>query len=134
MFEDICLDLDQINENENKNKNKVKSGGLFNDPNIKAAIEALSEEDKLRYKKIGEALYEHIDYNENSVLNNMPLPMQEAVAYIEDQLRSGLHPSFLEEKEKVLLSDVYGKKWYEKWGYIEEDLKEIVTCKFNNNF
>jgi len=55
--------------------------------------------------------------------------MAEAVAYIESSLKSGLHPSMLEENEKALLQDNYGDEWYKRWGYVEEDLNTIVTLK-----
>ena len=55
--------------------------------------------------------------------------MTEAVAYIETSLRSGLHPSMLEDNEKALLKETYGNEWYHRWGYIEKDLDDIVTLK-----
>ena len=57
--------------------------------------------------------------------------MLEALAYVESQLNSGLHPSMLEKNEKALLKDAYGDEWYTKWEYVYEDLKNIVTFKFN---
>jgi hypothetical protein len=33
----------------------------------------------------------------------------------------------LNKDEKFLLSEGFGKTWYEKYGYVKEDLDEIVT-------
>lgn len=43
------------------------------------------------------------------------------------QLRAGLHISTLDANEKRILADRYGKDWFVKWGYTEEDLTDIVT-------
>jgi len=40
-------------------------------------------------------------------------------------LKSGLHPSMLDENEKILLKEALGDKWYEKYGYVEQDLTMI---------
>lgn len=104
---------------------------LFNNPMTKAALSALSDEDKERYRFIGEQLYGNINYEENKVLNNRPFDMVEAVAYIKTQLQSGLHPSMLEDNEKAILADVYGNEWYLEWGYVKEDLDDIVTLQPN---
>jgi hypothetical protein len=105
------------------------SSSLFNSEFAKSAIASLSDEDKRKYKKIGEELYGNINFEDSEVLNNIPPPMEEALAYIKEQLKAGLHPSALEENEKVFLEDAYGEKWYEDWGYTKEDLTEIKTLK-----
>jgi len=116
-----------------KNKDfKSESSDLFDNPMTRSAMLALSEEDKIKYKTIGDHLYGRINFEDGQNLNNMPPPMAEAVAYIESSLKSGLHPSMLEENEKALLNDNYGDEWYKRWGYVEEDLNEIVTLKINN--
>ena len=66
------------------------------------------------------------------VLNNLPDSAEEFLAYIQEQLKSGLHPSFLEDNEKEFLVESLGKDWYKKWGYVEKDLSEIKTLKKNN--
>ena len=99
-------------------KQPVLAGDLFDNPMVRAAMAALSEEDKKKYKIIGDHLYGRINFEDGQSLNNMPQPMAEAVAYIEMCMRSGLHPSMLEENEKALLEENYGKEWYKKWGYI----------------
>ena len=104
---------------------------LFDNPMVRSAMAALSEEDKKKYKMIGDHLYGRINFEDEQSLNNMPPSMAEAVAYIETCMRSGLHPSMLEDNERALLKENYGEEWYKKWGYVEQDLTEIVTLKLN---
>lgn len=102
---------------------------IFNNAMTRSAMSALSKEDLERYKEIGKQLYDGIDFEDSRILNNMPPPMAEAVAYVLESIKSGMHPSMLAENEKELLKDAYGEKWYEKYGYVEGDLTEIVTLK-----
>lgn len=102
---------------------------LWDNAMTRSAMKSMSPEELQRYKEIGEAMYGGMDFEGSKVLNNVPVPMEEAVAYVEESLKSGLHPSMLEENELALLNDVRGELWYKMWGYSEEDLKEIVTVK-----
>jgi len=111
-------------QNSSYNQNNI-----FENQMIKAAISALSEEDKKRYKMIGDHLYGRINFEDCQSLNNMPPSMAEAVAYLEKQLQAGFHPSMLDENEKALLVDRYGDEWYKEWGYIKEDLLDIITLQ-----
>lgn len=103
---------------------------LFDNPMARAAMAALTEEEKAKYKRIGEHLYGRIDF-ETGI--NMAPDMAEAVAYLESQLRAGLHPSMLEDNEKEIIKEAYGEDWYVKWGYVEEDLDDIVTLVHYNS-
>ena len=100
---------------------------LFNNPMTRAAMAALSDEQKRKYATIGKELYGHINFEDGQVLNNMPPPMAEAVAYLESQIDAGLHISMLEDGEKAIMKDAYGEKWFEKWNCIKEDLEDIIT-------
>ena len=102
---------------------------LFNNPMINQAKKALSEEDKQRYKEWGEAVFEDIDYETASV-TTYPPPMLNALVYIEESLKSGQHPSTLTEDEKNLLKEMRGEEWYVLWGYVEDDLTDIITTDF----
>jgi|UniRef100_A0A6C0D0B5 hypothetical protein len=108
----------------------VNDNNLFNNEVVKNAIKALSPEDVQRYKNIGKELYGTVNFPEAKVLNNIPPPMAESCAYVIEGIKSGLHPSMLSENEKALLFDVYGKGWWTKYGYVEEDLERIVTTSF----
>jgi hypothetical protein len=96
---------------------------LFDNPMIKSAEKALTQEQKEKYAQLGEEMYKTVDFETNEILNNLPEPMVESVLQLSVQLRSGLHPSDLEEQDIKLLETSFGEKWYEKWGYEKADLE-----------
>ena len=51
--------------------------------------------------------------------------MSEAVAYVINGLKSGLHPKDMDPNEILLLNSNIGEKWYEEFGYTKEDIPEI---------
>jgi hypothetical protein len=103
------------------------TGNLFNNPMIESALKALSQEELSRYRALGEEMYGTVDFEENKILNNTPAPMYEAGAYVREQLKSGLHPSMMDDDEKRLMEELFTKEWYKEWGYVEGDLTDIVT-------
>lgn len=113
--------------NPKYDQNKEKDR-LFDNPMVQQAKKSLSQKDIERYQYLGEELYKNIDFEKASV-NNIPPPIQNALAYIENMINSGLHPSVLEEDEKNILKEIYGEEWYKNFGYIKEDLDDIVTIK-----
>ena len=98
---------------------------LFNDPAMKRARESLSKEDQEKYKKMGEYLFNNVNFANNEMDENFTPPIEDACAYNIQGLQSGLHPSFLEDNEKELLKTNYGDEWYTKWGYTEKDLTDF---------
>lgn len=102
---------------------------LFDNPMTRAAAASMSIEEKEKLKKLGEQMYGSVDFVKGTVPTTKP-PIEDAVAYITLQLRSGMHPSMLEESEKQVMKTYHGSEWYKQWGYIEKDLDEIFTLKF----
>jgi len=96
---------------------------LFNNPLVNNALKALSPEQIKEYKKFGENLYGKIDFNDAKILDQLN-PVEESVAYIEQGIKAGLLPEDLSEDEVNLLSNVYGEKWYEKYGFKENEFSE----------
>ena len=108
---------------------KPLDNDLFDNPMVHAALAAMSPEEKENYQRIGEQMYGNMNFEDARFLINPDEKMNEALACLESQLRSGLHPSDLEDNEKAVLKDAYGDNWYEKWGFVNEDLVKIVTVK-----
>ena len=102
---------------------------LFDNPMVRSALSAMTPEQIEKYKHIGEEMYGGIDFEHSQVLSSMPPPMAEALAYVVESLKSGLHPTDLDEDEINLLKEGYGEEWYKKWGYSEGDLEYIITVK-----
>jgi len=103
----------------------MKKNTLWDNDMVNAAISSMSKEDIEKYKKIGESMYKNIDFETSKICQESF--MDDAVAYISESIKSGLHPSMLTKDEVNVLETVYGNEWYKKWGYVEGDLKEIVT-------
>jgi len=111
-------------DNSNIQKSTQVGNDLFDNPMVRSAMAALSDEQKQKYKTIGDHLYGRINFDTGQSLEP---PIAEAVAYIETSLQSGMHPSMLEENDHALLKEQYGEEWYKQWGYVKEDLTEMVT-------
>jgi len=90
---------------------------MFDDSKLKNAFAGMSKNDQEQYKKQGEHMYSKDYVNVNL---NQEDKILESVAYISEGLKSGLSPSLLEENEREIMRNVYGKLWYERFGYSSE--------------
>jgi hypothetical protein len=98
---------------------------LFNNPAVNNALKSMTPEQLDEYKRFGESLYGSINFEDSTLVNSMPPPMAESVAYVEEGIKSGLLPEDLTEDEVTLLSGAYGKEWYLKYGFKEHEVPEI---------
>ena len=119
-----------MSDDEKKLEKIINADPLFGDRRLKEISESLSEEDKKRYAKIGEEMYNSIDFNKineqgNEAQNNADAIELENISQIKLMLSSGLHPSFLNSQEKDMMKNNFGQKWYENFGYLETDLNRI---------
>ena len=101
---------------------------LWNNEMVQNAKKHLSAEDIQKYKEIGESMYKNIDYTTSNI-HNAPSMLDDAVAYITESIKSGLHVSYTTKEERNILETYYGKEWYLKFNYKKEDLDDIVTLK-----
>ena len=108
---------------------KETTNTLWNNPMVRMAMKSMTEEEKQQYKKIGEQLYGNMNFKNSTLTIDPDHQMKEAKLYITELLKSGLHPSHMEENEKIVMENEYGLEWYKKWGYTKEDLDSIVTVK-----
>ena len=102
---------------------------LFGEKRLKEMADSLSDEDKKKYAKIGEEMYNTVDFGkineQGSDLSNETSIELENVAQLKLMLLSGIHPSFLTNQEKDMMKNNYGEKWYEDFGFLEVDLNRI---------
>ena len=124
-----------MDDKNNKNTNEVKSTqpskdprkskyfDLFDNPMVTAAKNSMSQEYIEKLKNLGEEFYSNIDFNTSKVYNNLPPEMVDAVLYLTEGLKSGIHPRDLEKDEQRLLAEAYGNEWYTNWNYTSDDLK-----------
>jgi hypothetical protein len=104
---------------------------LWNNEMVNSALKSMSPADLEHYKKLGESLYKDLNFETSNIESkeNLPPFLADSLAYIVESIKSGLHPSMLNEDEKKVLQEVYGKEWYKKWNYTADDLNEIVTIR-----
>ena len=88
----------------------------FDNAMIRQAIKDMSPEQLEKYQKMGNSMYKTIDFAKNQVLNNIDPPTEEKLAYINSGLKSGLSPLDLDRAELEVLSEVYGERWFERYG------------------
>lgn len=108
------LSKDQKLKKESKKREKKINYGLFDNPMVQNIMKSMSSEELKKYKKIGEELYGNINFETSKIENNQPVPANEALAYIELALKSGLGVEDLEENELNFLKNYYGDDWEDK--------------------
>lgn len=79
-------------------------------------LDKLSQEEKERYQKFGEQFYSSFDVETGQPFSNS-IDLEEALAYVVESLKSGLHPHYLSQEEKSLVEACYGDTWYRRFGY-----------------
>lgn len=82
---------------------------LWEDSCVKDAISRMDADTKLKYKRIGEALYDTIDFCDPETITN------DYAAQIKFMLRDGLSPSDLTDIERETFISVYGLKCLENY-------------------
>jgi lipoate-protein ligase A len=87
----------------------------------KSLLKSIPESDRENYKKLGEKFHHSFNVMSGTTEDWSTISMEEALAYVVESLKSGLHPSFLTEDERAMLVAGYGEKWYENWGYKESE-------------
>lgn len=90
---------------------------------IQNARDAMSDELKEEYKRLGESMFEHDFVNtcEVTEVGTGDLAPVEPSLILHECLKSGLHPDDLDDNDVSVLTSVYGKEWYVKYGYIKLD-------------
>ena len=101
-------------------------GDLFDNNMVRNALKSMTPEQLEYYQKIGEQMYNTVDFEKNKILDIAPSD-EEMLNYIKCSLNSGLLPCDLEEGEQAFLTNMYGEKWYENFGFSSLGKKEEVS-------
>ena len=104
---------------ENKDPFNVNGENLWNNPMVKNAMKAMTPEQLESYRIMGENLYGDMNFD------NLEYHVDNTAAYLMSLLKSGIHPSYLDENDKEILNQKIGKEWYKQFGFTENDLKQI---------
>jgi len=103
---------------------KSKASEIF-EKMQKNFLNSISEEEKEKFRIMGEKLHASFDVNKGEMYDPSVINMEEALAYVVESLKSGLHPSFLTEDEVAMVQAGYGEEWYKEWGYTKEDVTKL---------
>jgi hypothetical protein len=104
---------------------KKKRIDLFNNPMVESAMKALTPEQREEYEAMGKYMFK-TDF----VGTQGPDPekeMKEAILYIKEGLKSGVHPEDLSSKELQIMYDIYGDEWYKEYGYYQDEVPPKPT-------
>lgn len=85
---------------------------------VEQARASMTPEQLEEYKRAGEHMYD-FDYTQ-PLVPGQAQPQKfdaEAIAYVVEGLKSGLHPSYLSDDEQTLMESHYGKLWYKQFGF-----------------
>lgn len=105
---------------------------LFNNPMVDAARKALTPEQIEEYKRIGEYMYNSVDYK-NSVASAQVRDSKEEdlILYASEALKSGGDPYDLSQPEIQALTNIYGKNWFERFGFTEDEVPKLKASVVN---
>jgi hypothetical protein len=96
---------------------------LFNNPMVEAAKKSMTPEQLEEYKRIGEYMYNNDVYKVSEVGSKIKQPENvDLILYATEAIKSGANPNDLSSSELRALIDVYGEKWYEKFGFEESEV------------
>jgi hypothetical protein len=90
-----------------------------------------------QYEQLGESIWNQMEASQMTISNNtgenvnftgenLPPPVEEAAAHISEALKSGMHPSLLEEDEKKVMVECFGSTWWRKWEYTDDEMQESI--------
>ena len=121
-----------INQNSD-NDIETNPFDIFSNPQIQKAKESLPPHVRQQYEQIGENIWNQMESSQKIIDNNaefgvthMPPPVEEAAANISEAIKSGLHPTMLDEDEAKVMLHCFGEKWYETFGFTEQDMEEEI--------
>ncbi len=90
-------------------QNKLNENDLFNNPFVRAARERMTPEQLEQYQKEGRYLW--------SQMEQVYDPLADYANDVEEQLKSGCHPSYLSKDEMLMMENRYGNEWCKKFGW-----------------
>ena len=111
----------KVTEEEAQNyfRNRIPKGNDMFENLRRTYLDQLSDEDIKKYEEFGKNFHS-IDFVNSGTTNTNgknEIKLEEALASVVNQLKSGLHCSFLSDEEKCLVEAQYGKEWYKKFGF-----------------
>ena len=106
---------------DKKSEKKKTYDPLFDNPAVKQFRDSLSPEERQKYDKIGQELYNTINFETGETEETL----SDVYEQLKAMLNSGLHPSYLTYEERSFLESYKGKNWFKDFGYLENDLNRV---------
>ena len=99
---------------------------LFKDPALMSAKANLPPEQREKYERAGEMMYNY-DFEKSGFERDFDAMINKAYEELKWTICQGLHPSLLSKDETSVMKEVLGDEWYLCFGYTKLDLCDIVT-------
>ena len=101
---------------------------LYSNPMVNSAKKALTPEQMEEYKRIGEYMYNNIEYKNAEIGPQVRESNDEdLILYATEAIKSGCDPNDLSEVELQALCKVYGDKWYERYGFEAHEVPKPIA-------
>lgn len=96
---------------------------------IEAAKKAMTPEQLEEYKKIGEYMYNSVDYKTTTSagVQIRESKDEDLLLYATEALKAGGDPKDLTEPELQVLCKVYGETWYERFGFEPNEVPKVQS-------
>lgn len=104
---------------------KSNKNDLFHNSMVDSAMKALTPEQLDEYEKVGQYMFK-TDFAHTKG-PNPEKEMKDAIFYIKEGLKSGVHPEDLQPKELQIMYDIYGDEWYTEYGYYKDEVPPNPT-------
>lgn len=93
---------------------------------VESARKSLTPEQIEEYKKIGEYMYNNVDYKNISLGSQVNEAKDEdLILYASEALKSGMDPNDLTRQEVDVLKKVYGDRWFDKFDLQEDEIPKF---------
>lgn len=105
---------------------------LYDNPFVNSAKKAMTQEQIEEYKKVGEYMYNSIDYKEISLGSKVQVAGDDDLLfYATEAIKSGMDPKDLSHQELQLLLNSYGIEWFRQFGFEDNEINTLIMTPEN---
>ncbi len=87
----------------------MNQNNLFDNPMVRSARASMTTEQLEDYQEQGKYMFEMLDFTKD--------PLDAYIISLTESLKAGIHPSYLEKDEQLIMENAYGKEWFKKFGW-----------------
>lgn len=84
----------------------------------------MNNETKTNLEKVGEKFHQSFDVDKGEArkMDTKEIILEESIAYVVENVKSGLHPKYLNTEDVHVLLAAFGKEWYKKFDYEQDEI------------